>query len=124
MLVTSVSPQLVSFSGTTVSLSPIFRNTLPGVIGATEFFDQQPMAARILNTTNSRFRFTVIIIFLSVSFFFAAIMLLKRFLFFSRKEITNFEYLFYSVISWSITSHTDPSFRLQIYYNFSKTGHA
>ena len=32
MLVTSLSPQLVSFSGTTVSLSPIFRNTLPGVI--------------------------------------------------------------------------------------------
>ena len=83
MLVTSVSPQLVSFSGTTVSVSPIFRNTLPGVIGATEFFAQQPMAARILNTTNSRFRFTVIIIFLSVSFFCSNHAVKKIFIFFS-----------------------------------------
>ena len=47
MLITSVSPQLVSFSGTAVSLSPIFRNTLPGVIGATEFFAQQPILSAI-----------------------------------------------------------------------------
>ena len=38
---------MVSFSGTTVSLSPIFRNTLPGVIGATEFFAQQPILSAI-----------------------------------------------------------------------------